>query len=476
MKHYILLALLASSLWGIDEISIRNQTMEIKGQKLSRYAIDGRSLWNVGDTLNLNIANDLGMLTALHFQGLPCPNQVNGTPYLTGAPITPDQTQKVSLTLTNPGSYFFVGSFGLQQQNLLTSPLVVLDPQDNRQQVIMLLEDFSFKQPGEIWQNLREHVYDKAPRENTMSKVVLSEIKYDAYLTNKCSLENPYSVDVQEGLPVRVRIMNASSMTPFFISTGALTATVLAVDAQDVAPVQGTLFEMAPGQRLDLELPIPLGKKSYPILAEAQGTNQQTGLILHVEGAPIPRLSSTVANPQGRSITFNSEFLYSAVNPLPPKTPDRKFSLRLGGDTFHYVWSINGVSWPKVFPLPVKLGERVEITFSNESQVIQTLSLHGHIFQIMNISGTPLKGAMRDTLYILPQATVTIQFDANNPGVWPLTSQNLYHRWGGLMTEIFYEGFKPRYFTDTVQEAYYNRYGGREMSKDQSLESPGTGP
>lgn len=462
MRKYLLLTLFISSLYAVDEIALKKSTLEIKGKKVSHYAFEGRTTWNVGDTFNITLANDLDILSSVHFQGLPCPNTADGTPYLTTAPLSPDKTMSYSFPLRNPGTYYFVGSFGLQQQSLLTAPLIVLDPQDTRQQVVMLLEDFSFTPPELIWQNLRTHLEDRAPRQNTLTKTVLSEIAYDAYLTNKKMLENPDIIDVQIGLPIRLRIINASSMSDFFINTGNLQATVLAVDAQEVNPIQDTLFEIAPGQRLDLEIIIPQDGGAFPIFAEAQGTNQQTGLILRSPNASLPSVSSLSANPQGRQITLKNEFRYLPKNPLILKTPNRLFSLKIEGDTFHYNWSINGISWPnKASPLPVKLGDRVEITLDNQSQVLQSFSLHGHTFQITNINGTAVSGALRNTLYILPQEVITIQFDANNPGIWPLASTQLYHRWGGLMTYIMYEGFIPRYFTDEVQSAYFNRYGGR---------------
>ncbi|MBP9841118.1 MAG: multicopper oxidase domain-containing protein [Simkaniaceae bacterium] len=471
MKKYSLFALILCSLFASDEISIKETTIEVKGKKEVRPAIEGRTEWNVGDTFNVTLVNDLGNLSSLHFQGLISPNSTDGTPYLTEAPLGADRKVTYSFPLTQAGTYFFVASFGLQQQSLLAAPLIVLDPLDTRKQVLMLLEDFSFKQGGEIWQDLRNHVYDRSPRQNSTTKTVLSEIEYDAYLTNKRSLENPEVIEVPQGVPVRLRIMNASSMTNFFINTGTLTGTVLAVDAQDIEPVQDSLFEIAPGQRLDLEITLSEAG-AFPILGEAEGTDKQTGLILKTRGAVIPIIPSRLTSPQGRPITLKNEFRYIPKNPLPAKSPNRSFALKLQGDTFHYVWSINGLSWPKVTPLPVKMGERIEMVIDNQSQVTQVISLHGHTFQIVNIDGTVINGALRDTLYILPQQAITIQFDANNRGIWPLSSTQLFHRWGGMMTYILYEDFKPLYFTDGIQNSYYYRYSGRPLSPGEALEIP----
>ena len=113
--------------------------------------------------------------------------------------------------------------------------------------------------------------------------------------------------------------------------------------------------------------------------------------------------------------------------------------LELGGDMKNYQWSINGQIWPNITPLVVKEGERIEITFKNTSMMSHPMHLHGHVFQVISIDGTPLNGAVRDTVLVLPNSTLTIQFDANHPGVWPLHCHLLYHQEGGMMTLVRYE-------------------------------------
>ncbi len=44
------------------------------------------------------------------------------------------------------------------------------------------------------------------------------------------------------------------------------------------------------------------------------------------------------------------------------------------------------------------------------------MHLHGHHFQVVEIDGRPLRGALRDTVLVPPMQSVTVAFDANNPG------------------------------------------------------------
>lgn len=107
----------------------------------------------------------------------------------------------------------------------------------------------------------------------------------------------------------------------------------------------------------------------------------------------------------------------------------------------HYTWTINDQVWPDVTPVLVYQGERVEITFNNASSMAHPMHLHGHVFQITAMNGHKMKGALHDTVLVLPHSTMTIQFDANYPGVWPLHCHLLYHLEAGMMTVLRYEEF-----------------------------------
>ncbi|PJD93697.1 MAG: hypothetical protein CK425_12465 [Parachlamydia sp.] len=87
---------------------------------------------------------------------------------------------------------------------------------------------------------------------------------------------------------------------------------------------------------------------------------------------------------------------------------------------FDYVWTLNGQSWPEITPLIVERGQRVEITFIDRTAMSPPMHLHGYLLQVTAIDNKPFEGALRDTVLVMPNASVAIQFDADNPGVWPL--------------------------------------------------------
>lgn len=146
------------------------------------------------------------------------------------------------------------------------------------------------------------------------------------------------------------------------------------------------------------------------------------------------------------ALDYTQELMLRAKNPLVAKKIDRSLTVNLEGNMQDYIWKLNGEEWPNVTPLQVKYGERVEIVFNNKSMMSHPMHLHGHVFQVTDINGQKINGAMRDTVNILPNSIVKIEFDANNPGVWMLHCHVLYHEMGGMMTTLNYEGFQALKF------------------------------
>jgi FtsP/CotA-like multicopper oxidase with cupredoxin domain len=103
-----------------------------------------------------------------------------------------------------------------------------------------------------------------------------------------------------------------------------------------------------------------------------------------------------------------------------------------------YQWSFDGRSWADHVPLGVKAGQRVAIELVNRSMMAHPMHLHGHHFQVVALDGTPLAGAVRDTVLVPVNGSVTLAFDADNPGRWLFHCHNLYHMATGMMTELAY--------------------------------------
>ena len=236
---------------------------------------------------------------------------------------------------------------------------------------------------------------------------------------------------------MRLRIINAAASTNFWIGLGALSGELVAVDGIGVAPVRGRRFEIAMAQRLDIEVTIPDATRAYPVLAQREGDRARTGIILATPGAGIAKLGPE-AERTAPPVLLDLERQLVAAAPLATRSPDLVSAIDLTGDMMGYAWGIGGRSFEDRAPVDVAMGQRVQLTMRNQTMMSHPMHLHGHHFQVVGLGQSRLRGAIRDTVIVPPMESVTIAFDANNPGEWPLHCHNLYHRAAGMMTTVRY--------------------------------------
>jgi FtsP/CotA-like multicopper oxidase with cupredoxin domain len=335
---------------------------------------------------------------------------------------------------------------GLQEQSLLSAPLVIADPADERrdeQQIVAEIADFSFTEPDQIYANLRKPKTPESTAPGAAMKPDVNDVNYDAFLVNRRPIENPEVFRIEPHAKVRLRIINSGSSTNFTIDLGSLRGTLFAVDGRPITPVTASRFPIGIANRCDIRLGTP-GPGAYPIFAVREADSARAAFVLASRGAGIPKYPANGPYTSGL-VTLALERQLRAANPLPARPVDRRLAIDLTGDMSKYAWTIDNVAWTDAlaesgrYPyLPVKRGERVEITMRNKTMMSHPMHLHGHTFQIVEINGTRFPGAMRDTILVTPRDTVTIAFDANNPGWWFYHCHNLYHLAAGMATSLKY--------------------------------------
>jgi FtsP/CotA-like multicopper oxidase with cupredoxin domain len=269
------------------------------------------------------------------------------------------------------------------------------------------------------------------------AKPDLNDIDYDAYLANDRTLEDPQVVRTERGGRVRLRLINGSAGTAYWIDFGGAEATVLAVDGDPVEALTGTRFPLAIAQRLDLRVTVPAGAV-IPVFAQREGDTARTGIVLAAPDAPVSKIDGA-AKEAAPPADLSLERRLRALTPLPARPVDNALTMLLTGTMAPYAWSIDGRNWGDHIPLRVKQGQRVSIKIVNKTMMAHPMHLHGHHFQIVALDGVPLGGALRDTILVMPEATVDLIFDADNPGRWLFHCHNLMHMATGMMTEVAYD-------------------------------------
>ncbi len=138
-------------------------------------------------------------------------------------------------------------------------------------------------------------------------------------------------------------------------------------------------------------------------------------------------------------VRFELERRLQAEIPLTVRQADRRLKLNLTGNMMRYQWTLNGRVYEDREPLLVARDERVEIVMPNKTGMAHPMHLHGHVFQVVALNDKPINGALRDTVMVPPKSSVTIAFDADNPGRWAFHCHNLYHMAVGMFTSLEYE-------------------------------------
>jgi FtsP/CotA-like multicopper oxidase with cupredoxin domain len=449
----IMLAFLNAAIMADEPIHLQvlERLIKVNGKEAKVFAIlqpDGTHGLTAkkGQEFNVILENSLQVPTSVHWHGLILPPTQDGVAFITQFPLFPGLSYHYRFPLIQAGTFWMHSHFGLQEQKLLTAPLILHEPEDVEiadQEVVILLSDFSFKSPLAIFEELRSQCKKMAmssPKESMSKMQDINDVNYDAFLANSRTLEDPEIIEVESNKRVRLRLINGASASNFFISLGSLEGEAIAVDGNRVQSLRGSRFELAAAQRIDILVKIPSQGGAFPIFAQGEGTDKQTGVVLATKGSPLPLLSSKAESKAGR-LTNAQELLLRALYPLAIKPVEQRIELELGGDMQNYVWTLNGQAWPEVTPLIVEKGKRIEISFKSVSSMSHPMHLHGHVFQVVAIDGQKIEGPLRDTVLVTPHSTVNIQFDADNPGVWPLHCHILYHLEGGMLTVVRYKDY-----------------------------------
>lgn len=456
------------------KLNIVRRTIEVDGRAASKYAILGSGgvsgiVLEPGERFMVDVQNNTGDPTIIHWHGLTPPWKQDGVPDLPLPLMKPTSNRSFDFEAPRAGTNW-MHAHTLQEQDLLAAPLIVRNSdasEADEQEVVVLLHDFSFKTAEEIFAGLNPGgtgmAHSAGPSVATMDTMApmghgamagsnsaemdaamqgmvasgmdLNDVEYDAYLANDRTLNDPEIVRTERGGRVRLRIINAASATVFTTDLGDLEGDLIAVDGVDIVPLRGRRFPVSMGQRLDIRLQMPPQEKAQPILFLREGARERTGIVLAPPNAVVSRLPTKGASPTP-AMTLALEALLVALEPLPIEKADRGFEITLVGDMQTYSWQLPGLQ----VPIVVRAGERVEITFSNKSMMAHPMHLHGHHFQVVAIDGQRFPGAVRDTIHIPPSKAVTIAFDAENPGKWPIHCHHAYHMAAGMIGYLYYEG------------------------------------
>ncbi len=441
--------------------------IEVRGRLASVYGLTGANgkpgvFANEGERFTVAVENRIDDGLILHWHGQTKADATQDRARPDGGALAPGGVDRHDFELT-PGSHW-MHAHTLHEQLLLAAPMIAREKDaGDVQDVVVMLHDFSFKSPDEILMGLTggaggghamhgggastpglmarmrnmlgggNHAGHGAPMSMPMAPHA-NDVPYDAYLANDRALDDPEIVRVTRGQRVRLRIINGGTATAFFIDTGALPATCIAVDGTPCLPHPGKHFPIAQGQRLDLLVEIPAGGGAFPILAQVEAAKARTGIVLATSGAAIAKLANDATTTAAHT-DLSLDAVLRARDPLAERKADRVLPMVLGEGP-NYRWTINDRIHGEDAPIAVKRGERIEFRFTNPTMMMHPMHLHGHHFQVVEIAGKRLSGPIRDTVIVPPQVSVAVAVEFDKPGDWYMHCHHLYHMATGMMTAV----------------------------------------
>lgn len=129
-----------------------------------------------GDTAVIRVHNLMDTETSFHWHGLLVPNDQDGVPYLTSAPVKPHTTHTYTFPIIQNGTYWYHSHSGFQEQSGLYGAFIVRkrpdDParrtEDALPEYTFVLSDWTNENPQEVnrmlhtgsdWFSIRKGVY-----------------------------------------------------------------------------------------------------------------------------------------------------------------------------------------------------------------------------------------------------------------------------------------------------------------------------
>ncbi|MCC7467407.1 MAG: multicopper oxidase domain-containing protein, partial [Saprospiraceae bacterium] len=472
-----------------------------------------------GDTAEVHVHNCLHHHeTSIHWHGLLLPNEQDGVPYLTTAPIPAHGTHVYRFVLKQSGTYWYHSHTMLQEQVGMYGAIVIQKRQEQPKypEEVVLLSDWSDENPHQIerslhyatdWYMIRKNAvqsygealvqgYFPAKLENEwkrMHAMDVSDVAYDRFTVNGMTRETREGY--KKGDTIRLRVINGSSSTYFWLQFSGGPLTVVASDGMDVEPVAVDRLLIGVSEIYDVLITLP-DNRTYEWTATAE---DRTGRAVFAMGngplvaqPEMPRLKyfegmkmmndmmtldgrmddmgmqmslqqmdmNAVMYPEltadtesghhgdhsdhamAAPTTLNYSMLRSPVPTTLPAAPTRTLHFELTGNMNRYVWTINQKTVSESDKIRIKAGENIRIILTNNSMMRHPMHLHGHFFRIVNGQGdyAPLK----NVLDIMPMETDNIEFHASEGyGDWYFHCHILYHMMAGMGRIFQYEDSPP---------------------------------
>jgi FtsP/CotA-like multicopper oxidase with cupredoxin domain len=410
----------------------------LDGRELKVWAYNGQVPGptirvRVGEHLRVRLRNGLPQPTSIHWHGVRLPNGMDGVPGVTQPPIAPGESFVYEFVARDAGTFWFHPHLrGSEQLERGLYGVLIIEEEDPppHRELVWVLDDWLVDETGQI-----------DPR-----FVTRHDLAHDGRWGNVVGVNGTIRprFPVSAGERVRLRLINAANGRVFSPDLTAFDARIVAFDGLPAGrPLDVSGLELAPGNRVDIELLVPSGDAGKVLPIVDRFTRRPIELA---------EFSVGPASEAGRPSTAHSSVGFvPAWLGTERVSPDLVFRLNAaGGGPFGIEWSMNGrpmrhehselMSESYVAPYRLPVGRWAKLRFVNESARLHPMHLHGQFFKVLSRNAKPVdEGHWRDTVLIHPRETVDIGLVPVDQGQWMLHCHVLEHQDSGMMTLIAVE-------------------------------------
>lgn len=377
----------------------------------------------VGERVRIHFTNRLPEATTVHWHGVRVPNAMDGVPGLTQAPVQPGESFDYEFVPKDAGTFWFHPHLRSPEQveRGLFGVLIVheADPPPYTRDVVWVLDDWRLGADGAI--DPRFVTPHDLMHDGRWGTVVTVNGRVNETLT------------VRPGERIRLRLLDTANGRVFRPDFSGLDAKVIAVDGMTAArPLDPRGFELAPGNRLDLDVTIPpdAAGRQFRIVDDFVARAPNSLGWIRVEGEPVA--TPTFPSPAHAHVP--------AWNDVPAE-PTLRFELQAQrGGPYGIAWTLNGeaaTDHAHHHGGALALGRFARLRFANASYRLHPMHTHGMFFKVLARNGVPVdEPNWRDTVLVHAQETVDVGLVPLDPGRWMMHCHVLEHAEAGMMTTL----------------------------------------
>lgn len=298
------------------ELTIAQEEVNFTGKPTQAMTINGgipgpALRFTEGDLARVTVHNRMDVESSIHWHGILVPPDMDGVPLLNFPPIAPDASFTYEFPIRQSGTYWYHSHTGMQEQQGVYGSIVIQprhpeSPADR--DYVVLLSDWTDEDPHQAMRTLKRgsdwYPLEKGNAQSLfgaarigmlgdyllgelqrMPAMDIADVAYDRFLANGTP---ELTLAAEPGELVRVRIIDGSSTSFFYLEFAGGPLRIVSADGQNVEPIMEQRLLIGVAETYDVIVPV-LAAGAWELRATAHdGSGHASVWIGHGKRHPAP--------------------------------------------------------------------------------------------------------------------------------------------------------------------------------------------